>query len=43
MVILKTLQAYVQSSKIFGEFGDPWDITLGVDYFARSERTSGST
>jgi hypothetical protein len=33
MAIPKTLQLYVQGSKIYGEFGDPYDITLGLNYF----------
>ena len=33
MVIPKMLQAYIQGSKVFGEFGDPYDITLGLNYF----------
>ena len=33
MVIPKTLQAYVQGSKVFGEFGDPYDFTIGLNYF----------
>ncbi len=27
------LQAYVSGSKIFGEYGDPWDAAVGLTYF----------
>jgi hypothetical protein len=27
------LQAYLSTSKIFGEFGDPWDFAVGLTYF----------
>jgi hypothetical protein len=33
MPIPKTLQAYIQYSKVFGEFGDPYDFTVGLNYF----------
>ncbi|HEX5007570.1 MAG TPA: hypothetical protein VFV70_10685 [Hyphomonadaceae bacterium] len=33
MAIPKTLQAYIQYSKVFGEFGDPYDLTVGINYF----------
>lgn len=33
MLLPRTLQAYVTGSKIFGEFGDPWDVTFGLTYF----------
>jgi len=29
----RLLQAYVMGSKVFGEFGDPWDIAFGLTYF----------
>ena len=33
MLIPKSLQAYVGYSKIFGEYGDPWDFTFGMNWF----------
>ena len=33
MVVPKTLQAYVGSSRINGQFGNPWDIRVGVNWF----------
>jgi hypothetical protein len=33
MLIPKTLQLYPAVSKVFGEYGDPWDVTLGVNWF----------
>ena len=27
------LQAYLSGSKIFGEYGDPWDFAVGLTYF----------
>ena len=33
MIKPKLLQAYVMGSKVFGEFGDPWDIAFGLTYF----------
>lgn len=33
MVLPKTLQAYVGHSRIFGKFGDPWDLRFGMNWF----------
>jgi len=33
MLIPKSLQAYVAYSKIFGEYGDPWDFSIGLNWF----------
>jgi hypothetical protein len=33
MVIPKSLQAYVEYSQILGEYGDPYDFTIGVNWF----------
>jgi len=38
MAIPKTLQLYLSGSKIFGEFGDPYDVALGVNYFPLKRR-----
>lgn len=33
MVIKRELQLYLYGSKIFGEYGDPWDVGVGLNYF----------
>ncbi len=33
MVIPRTLQAYLAGSYVFGEYGDPWDAAVGVNWF----------
>ena len=33
MVIPKTLQAYIGNSKIFGQYGNPWDFRFGTNWF----------
>ena len=33
MLISKELQLYVSGSKIFGDYGDPYDVALGVNWF----------
>lgn len=33
MVIPRYLQAYAEGSKIFGQYGAPWDATVGLTYF----------
>jgi hypothetical protein len=33
MVVPKTLQAYTMGSAIFGEFGDPWEVTAGLNWW----------
>jgi hypothetical protein len=33
MVLPKTLQVYLSGSKVFGEYGDPRDLRLGVNWF----------
>lgn len=33
MVVPKTLQAYVGHSKIFGQYGHPWDFRFGMNWF----------
>ena len=38
MVVPKQLQAYVSGSKIFGEFGDPWDVAVGVNWYPMKRR-----
>jgi len=34
----QSLQGYVSGSKIFGEYGDPWDLALGVNWFPMKRR-----
>ena len=33
MVLPKTLQAYAGHSRIFGQYGNPWDFRLGTNWF----------
>jgi hypothetical protein len=33
MVIDKTLQLYLSGSKIFGNYGNPWDGRFGVNWY----------
>ncbi len=33
MLMPKTLQAYVAPSKVFGQYGNPWELGLGLTYF----------
>lgn len=34
----KLVQAYLSGSKIYGQYGDPWDFAAGVNYFPFRER-----
>lgn len=38
MAIPRTLQPYVGHSKIFGQYGDPWDFRAGVNWFPWKNR-----
>jgi hypothetical protein len=38
MVVPKTLQLYLSGSKIFGEYGDPYDVAVGFNYFPFKRR-----
>lgn len=38
MLIPKTLQLYLSGSKIFGEYGDPYDVAVGFNYFPFKRR-----
>lgn len=38
MVIPKTLQLYASGSQIWGEYGDPYDLALGFNYFPFQRR-----
>lgn len=33
MLVPKSIQLYATGSKIFGEYGDPWDTSLGLNWF----------
>ena len=33
MLLPETLQLYLSGSKVFGEYGNPWDARLGVSWF----------
>ena len=38
MVLPQELQAYVSGSKIIGEYGEPWDVALGLNWFPMKRR-----
>jgi hypothetical protein len=38
MVLPQSLQAYLSGSRIFGEYGDPWDLAAGVNWFPLKRR-----
>lgn len=38
MFMPRTLQGYIASSKIFGEYGNPWDTAVGVNWFPMHNR-----
>jgi len=38
MVVPRQLQLYAAGSYIFGEYGEPWDITLGLNWYPFSRR-----
>jgi hypothetical protein len=33
MIVPQTLQGYAGLSKVFGEYGDPWDLRFGLNWF----------
>ena len=39
MVLPEKLQVYLGGSMIFGEYGDPWDARLGVNWFPFGNKT----
>ena len=39
MLVPERLQLYIGGSKIFGQYGDPWDSRLGVNWFPFSNQT----
>jgi hypothetical protein len=38
MFMERKLQGYIAASKIFGEYGDPWDTAIGLNWFPLRER-----
>jgi len=38
MLVPQTWQLYLSGSKVFGEYGDPWDVGLGVNWFPYKTR-----
>jgi hypothetical protein len=38
MLMPKTLQVYLSGSKIFGEYGDPYDVGVGLNWFPYGNR-----
>ena len=38
MLVPETLSIYAAGSKIFGEYGDPWDLGLGVNWYPFRKR-----
>jgi hypothetical protein len=38
MLMPQELQAYVSGSKIFGQYGDPWDLALGLNWYPMKRR-----
>jgi hypothetical protein len=38
MAVPKRLQLYVSGSQIFGDFGDPWDVRVGSNWYLVKER-----
>lgn len=38
MLMPETLMAYAAGSKIFGEYGEPWDLSLGVNWYPFHKR-----
>jgi len=38
MIIPKTLQFYLSGSQIYGEFGNPYDVAVGINYFPFKRR-----
>jgi len=38
MLVPRTWQVYLSGSKIYGEYGDPWDVALGASWFPYQSR-----
>jgi len=39
MLVPDQLQFYVAGSEVFGEYGDPWDATIGFNWYPFSQRS----
>jgi hypothetical protein len=37
-MVLPKFQGYVAGSKIFGQYGDPWDLTVGLNWYPISRK-----
>ncbi len=40
MFMPRTLQGYIASSKIYGEYGNPWDTAVGVNWFPMQQQVA---
>jgi hypothetical protein len=38
MILPKLLQGYVSGSKIWGDYGDPWDVAVGLNWYPMKRR-----
>ena len=38
MFVPKSLQGYIAGSKIFGEYGNPWDTAIGINWYPFNHR-----
>ena len=38
MLLPQSLQGYLSGSKIFGEYGDPWDVAVGMNWYPMQRR-----
>jgi len=38
MLVPKTLMVYAQGSKIYGDYGNPYDIAVGLNYYPFQRR-----
>jgi hypothetical protein len=38
MFLPRSVQGYIASSKIFGEYGDPWDTAVGINWYPMRNR-----
>ena len=38
LLVPRTWQVYLTGSKVFGEYGDPWDVSVGVNWFPYQSR-----
>jgi hypothetical protein len=38
MLMPKKLQAYAGHSRIFGQYGDPWDFRVGANWFPYKDK-----